>query len=99
MFAENQNNTPIINISYDYLKITQYDTIKIPYVVYVANNPNVSLEIYDNDELQSSITVPRNVKQEYSYQVFEYIDLEDDEEEKLANIRTLKFKSEMLKKI
>lgn len=63
--------TPIISCAYNNSKITQFETINIPYIVYspTALTSNVTLSV--NDEVVSELEVDRT-KQTWSFRADEY---------------------------
>lgn len=86
IFAEEGNLTPIISVSYDTLKVMQYDTVNIPYVIYVpgkATDTKTNVEIYEGETLLRSAGIENNVQTSYPYRPLEYV--END------NVKTLTF--------
>lgn len=66
--------TPIISCSYNNDKVTQFETIVIPYVVYSPTFLTSSIELYANGNVVNQLTVDRT-EQSWSFRADEYGEL------------------------
>ena len=65
------NNTVIITSSYHTQKVTQYESVIFPYMVYNPASLTSAVELYVNNEKIADLTVDRT-EQSYTYRASEY---------------------------